>query len=99
MISGSGRKPWSRPTGSPAPPRRAPQSLWYQPRRLAAIRPALASLLRSESLHLEWVQGDRVNLVIGHNDPLEAHAPRWLSLAGTRTAEALLEHRALREPP
>jgi hypothetical protein len=65
---------------------------------LAAIRPALASLLRSESLHLEWVQGDRVSLVVGGNDPLEAHAPRWLSLAGTRTAEALLQGRALREP-
>ena len=65
---------------------------------LAAIRPALANLLRSESLHLEWVQGDRVTLVVGGNDPLEAHAPRWLSLAGTRTAEALLQRRALREP-
>jgi hypothetical protein len=65
---------------------------------LAAIRPALASLLRSESLHIEWVQGDRLALVVGDNDPLEAHAPRWLSLAGTRTAEALLQGRALREP-
>jgi hypothetical protein len=65
---------------------------------LAAIRPALASLLRSESLHIEWVQGDRLTLVVGGNDPLEAHAPRWLSLAGTRTAEALLQGRALREP-
>jgi hypothetical protein len=65
---------------------------------LAAIRPALASLLRSESLHLEWVQGDRLSLVVGDNDPLEAHAPRWLSLAGTRTADALLQRRALREP-
>lgn len=65
---------------------------------LAAIRPALASLLRSESLHLEWVQGDRLTLVVGGHDPLEAHAPRWLSLAGTRTAEALLHGRALREP-
>jgi hypothetical protein len=69
-----------------------------QPAALAAIRPALASLLRSESLHIEWVQGDRLTLVVGGNDPLEAHAPRWLSLAGTRTAEALLQGRALREP-
>ena len=65
---------------------------------LAAIRPALASLLRSESLHLEWVQGDRLTLVVGGHDPLEAHAPRWLSLAGTRTADALLQGRPLREP-
>ena len=76
----------------------AAQHALDQPAALAAIRPALADLLRAESLHLEWVQGDRVNVVVGHNDPLEAHAPRWLSLAGTRTAEALLQHRALREP-
>ena len=76
----------------------AAQHALDQPAALAAIRPALASLLRSESVHLEWVQGDRLNLVVGHNDPLEAHAPRWLSLAGTRTAEALLQGRALREP-
>jgi hypothetical protein len=75
----------------------APHAL-DQAAALAAIRPALASLLRSESLHLEWVQGDRLALVVGGNDPLEAHAPRWLSLAGTRTAEALLQGRALREP-
>jgi hypothetical protein len=76
----------------------AAQHALDQPAALAAIRPALASLLRSESLHLEWVQGDRLTLVVGGNDPLEAHAPRWLSLAGTRSAEALLEGRALREP-
>jgi hypothetical protein len=76
----------------------AAQHALDQPAALSAIRPALASLLRSESLHLEWVQGDRLSLVVGPNDPLEAHAPRWLSLAGTRTAEALLQGRALREP-
>ena len=65
---------------------------------LEAIRPALADTLRSESLHLEWVEGDRLKLVIGENDPLQGHAPAWLSLAGTRTAEALLQGRALREP-
>jgi len=76
----------------------AAQHALDQAAALAAIRPALASLLRSESLHLEWVEGDRVTLVVGGNDPLEAHAPRWLSLAGTRTADALLQGRALREP-
>ena len=65
---------------------------------LEAIRPALADTLRSESLHLEWVDGDRLRLVIGENDPLQGHAPAWLSLAGTRTAEVLLQGKALREP-
>jgi hypothetical protein len=65
---------------------------------LAAIRPAIADLLRSESLHLEWVYGDRLQLVVGEDDPLQDHAPSWLPLAGTRTAEALLEGHALREP-
>jgi len=65
---------------------------------LAAIRPAIAELLRSESLHLEWVNGDRLQLVVPEGDPLQDHAPSWLPLAGTRTAEAQLEGRALREP-
>src|SRR6059058_6135198 len=65
---------------------------------LEAIRPALADTLRSESLHLEWVDGDRLRLVVGENDPLQGHAPAWLSLAGTRTAEVLLQGKALREP-
>jgi len=65
---------------------------------LAAIRPAIADVLRSESLHLEWLSGDRLQLVVGEGDPLQDHAPTWLPLAGTRTAEALLEGRALREP-
>src|SRR5437764_1333725 len=65
---------------------------------LEATRPALADTLRSESLHLEWVEGDRLRLVIGENDPLQGHAPGWLSLAGTRTAEALLQGKPLREP-
>jgi len=65
---------------------------------LGAIRPALADLLRSESLHLEWVNGDRLQLVVPEGDPLQDHAPSWLPLAGTRSAEAQLEGRALREP-
>ncbi len=65
---------------------------------LAAIRPVIADLLRSESLHLEWVYGDRLQLVVAADDPLRDHAPSWLPLAGTRTAEALLEGRTLREP-
>jgi hypothetical protein len=65
---------------------------------LAAIRPAMADLLRSESLHLEWVNGDRVQLVVPDGDPLQDHAPSWLPLAGTRSADAQLEGRALREP-
>lgn len=65
---------------------------------LGAIRPALADLLRSESLHLEWVHGDRLQLVVPDGDPLQDHAPHWLPLANTRTAEVQLEGRALREP-
>lgn len=65
---------------------------------LAAIRPVIADLLRSESLHLEWVYGDRLQLVVAADDPLQDHAPSWLPLAGTRTADALLEGRGLREP-
>jgi hypothetical protein len=65
---------------------------------LAAIRPVIADLLRSESLHLEWVFGDRLQLVVADGDPLQDHAPSWLPLAATRTAQALLEGRALREP-
>ena len=65
---------------------------------LAAIRPAMADLLRSESLHLEWVNGDRLQLVVPDGDPLQDHAPSWLPLAGTRSAEAQHEGRALREP-
>jgi hypothetical protein len=65
---------------------------------LAAIRPAIADLLRSESLHLEWVHGDRLQLVVSEDDPLQPHAPAWMPLAGTRTSELMLEGRALREP-
>jgi hypothetical protein len=65
---------------------------------LAAIRPALADSLRSESLHLAWVAGDLLELVIADGDPLEGHAPKTLPLAGTRTAEAMLQGRGLREP-
>jgi len=65
---------------------------------LEAIRPAVADMLRSESLHLEWVHGDRLALVISGDDPLQGHAPAWLSLAGTRTADALLQGHAVREP-
>jgi hypothetical protein len=65
---------------------------------LEAIRPAVADMLRSESLHLEWVHGDRLALVVSDHDPLQGHAPGWLSLAGTRSADALLQKHAVREP-
>jgi hypothetical protein len=65
---------------------------------LAALRSGIADVLRSESLHLEWVNGDRMRLIVAEGDPLQDHAPTWLPLAGTRTAEALLEGRTLREP-
>ena len=65
---------------------------------LEAIRPVVADMLRSESLHLEWVHGDRLALVVSGDDPLQGHAPAWLSLAGTRSADALLQGHAVREP-
>lgn len=65
---------------------------------LAAMLPAVAETLRSESLHLEWVDGDRIEMVVAPGDALEDHAPGWLALADTRTAEALLQGRPLREP-
>jgi hypothetical protein len=75
----------------------APQAA-NQPAALAAIRPAMAETLRSESLHLEWLHGDLVELVVGDGDALAGHAPDQQPLAGTRSAEALLQGRALREP-
>ena len=65
---------------------------------LEAVRPAVADVLRSESLHLQWVHGDRLALVVSEHDPLQGHAPAWLSLAGTRTADALLQGHPVREP-
>lgn len=65
---------------------------------LAAVLPLVGESLRSESLHLEWVDGDTVVVVAPLGDALEGHAPADLPLAGTRTAEALLQGRAIREP-
>lgn len=65
---------------------------------LAAILPAVAETLRSESLHLEWVDGDTVVVMAPLGDALEGHAPSDLPLAGTRTAEALTLGRPMREP-
>jgi hypothetical protein len=65
---------------------------------LAAILPAISETLRSESLHLEWVEGDAIEMVVAEGDPLLGQAPPTLALAGTRTGEALLNGRALREP-
>ena len=65
---------------------------------LAAMLPAVAETLRSESLHLEWVDGDLIELVVGRGDALESHAPEQLPLADTRSAEALLQARPMREP-
>jgi hypothetical protein len=65
---------------------------------LAAIRSAVAEVLRSESLHLEWVDGDNLVLVAPIGDALDGHAPVELPLAGTRTAEVLLQGRPIREP-
>ncbi|HET9849721.1 MAG TPA: hypothetical protein VFR68_14330 [Candidatus Dormibacteraeota bacterium] len=65
---------------------------------LGAVLPAVAETLRSESLHLEWVHGDRLELVVGMDDPLQGHTPGWLSLAGTRAADAVQQGQPVREP-
>jgi hypothetical protein len=36
--------------------------------------------------------------VVSDHDPLQGHAPGWLSLAGTRSADAVLQKHAVREP-
>lgn len=76
----------------------AAQHAANQAQALASLRPLMAETLRSESLHLEWVDGDAIELVVSDDDPLIDHVPQRLALAGTRTAEALLQGRALREP-
>ena len=64
---------------------------------LSALRPALSDALRCDSLHLEWIEGDQLRLLVPHRDPLFSTAPARLPLAGTRSSEAVAG-RALREP-
>ena len=64
---------------------------------LDALLPAVTGLLRADSIHLEWVDGDQVELVVGSQDPLSSLTPESLPLAGTRTADALAQGRILRE--
>ncbi len=64
---------------------------------LEALLPELAGVLRIHSVHLEWVDGDQIELVVGSSDALASYAPPILSLAGTRTADALADGRVVRE--
>ncbi len=64
---------------------------------LEALMPELAGVLRVNSIHLEWVDGDQIELVVGSSDALASYAPPILSLAGTRTADAVAEGRVVRE--
>ena len=64
---------------------------------LGALRPALCEALRCDSVHLEWIEGDHVRLVIPGHDPLFLGAPPRLPLAQTRSADAS-GGRGLREP-
>jgi hypothetical protein len=64
---------------------------------LNAVSPALGEALRCESVHLEWLEGDDVRLVVPARDPLFLGAPPRLPLPRTRSAEAL-SGRGLREP-
>jgi hypothetical protein len=65
---------------------------------LEALMPELAAVLRLNSVHLEWLDGDQLEIVCASSDPLVGYAPASLPLAGTRTADALLQGRTLREP-
>jgi GAF domain-containing protein len=64
---------------------------------LSALRSALSQALRCDSVHLEWIEGDEVRLVVPASDPLFLGAPPRLPLARTRAADAL-DGRSLREP-
>ncbi len=64
---------------------------------LDALLPELAGVLRISSVHLEWVDGDQIELVVGSSDTLASYAPPTMALAGTRTAEAVVAGRVVRE--
>jgi hypothetical protein len=65
---------------------------------LNAVLAALPEVAQADSLHLEWVDGDMIELVVGSRDPLQGFIPEKLPLAGTRTAAALTYGRSVREP-
>ena len=65
---------------------------------LEALMPELAAVLRLNSVHLEWIDGDQLEMAVGRSDPLAGYAPSRLPLAGTRCAEALQSGQTLREP-
>ncbi|HYM51514.1 MAG TPA: GAF domain-containing protein [Candidatus Limnocylindrales bacterium] len=64
---------------------------------LAALAPVLRETLRCDSVHLEWVEGDDLRLVLPVSDPLFLCAPPRIPLARTRASEAT-PGRSLREP-
>ena len=64
---------------------------------VSALLPALSDALRADSVHLEWIEGDDLRLVIPTRDPLFLSAPPRLPIARTRSAEAV-PGRSLREP-
>ena len=62
-----------------------------------ALLPELSAVLRAASVHLEWVDGDQIELVVGSSDALSGYTPRTMALAGSRTADALNLGRVVRE--
>ena len=64
---------------------------------ISALLPALGETLRADSVHLEWIEGDDLRLVVPTRDPLFLSAPPRLPSARTRSAE-VLPGRSLREP-
>ena len=62
-----------------------------------ALLPELSAVLRAASVHLEWVDGDQIELVVGSSDALSGYTPGTMALAGSRTADALNLGRVVRE--
>ena len=64
---------------------------------LDALLPDLSGILRADSVHLEWLDSDQLELVVGSQDPLAAYSPASVALAGTRSGEAIAASRVVRE--
>lgn len=64
---------------------------------LDALLPDLSGILRADSVHLEWLDSDELELVVGSQDPLAAYSPASVALAGTRSGEAIAAGRVVRE--
>jgi hypothetical protein len=68
-----------------------------QPRALDALLGPVSEVLRCDSLHLEWLDGDQIEIIVGSADPLCNYASQSLALAGTRACDAVSSGRPVRE--